>query len=1298
MSYKTKIAAILRNIGAEKLMENPSFRKAVGAPLYKRHADRLYNEKEETSPSEVPDLKRMDNHSTESSSDNSSRSLDNVEHKPVNKVEKVKKKEDPYFLPQPPVDSVSGPLLSVVVPCYNVKPYLHNCISTITRQSYKNLQIILVDDGSTDGTSQICDELAKRDKRITVIHQENAGLSAARNSGVDSAEGKYLTFVDSDDQLKPDAYKTLITSLRSNKADVAIGAIERFTSKVSWTPSWVKTVHDVDRLGISGIDYPQISWDVFAWNKVYLTKTWKEVVGEFPVGKLYEDQEGTAKLFVNPAVKLNILAECTYRWRMREDGSSITQNKSSVDDLKQRLEIVEKVSSVISEASLEYRKYWYSKLLFDDLFWYLREIPRAEDEFWEVLSSSCRKYFEESPGLVLEGFVPERRLLSYIAAYGTREEFTKALIYTQEVQSAFKVRNDDGINSFYLPVMEEITSAIDSSLLRVFPNDFEAISGLLKQGFDESGNLFIEGYAFNRNLQPDFESRELRVFLVEDIDANLKELDDLLSSGIEIPSTKISSVQINSWVGDALNDYSSAGFRVVLDEQVISEIKDRFSDNENVPLALFVFFQDHGVIGTRYLSAKKIPNTVSHFCASKLYEDSRLIFNKGENDKLIVELQNPTFISDDLSLEVLDYETVLHGTIRFSKSVSARLKSRLLSMPCPILKLRSKNYSKEVVLKAAEDDCYSVFVKLDDDKHLLEGTWEDIAIELNFEDCFKSKIALVNAANVDVVPDKYSLVSDQHGNAEIRFAVQSASVDEIFLDSNSQELVFEGFYYFDDSVVRTTCPTFALVGKNYNLTPSKSFIDSTKNRYKVSFSMNMPGFREEAVALIESGFSLQILTPTGKKIRPSVWPKCSIELEQQMPLDIRGNDRRVVIGTTAQAWGISVSFVAAFNEDESGKYAQAKLQEIFNDSERAVWSNCVLMECFGGKTVTDSVLELDRYLAQNRPEITRYWTVKDYSISVPEGATPLLMYSRKWYEALAHCQFLVNNNNFPFYFRKHPKQTYIQVWHGTPLKRIGNDVPSANLSLSYKALIKREAEQYWDYMIAQSPWAGEVIANAFSFKGEMLVEGYPRNDRLVSSVEKLTSENKRIRAKMGIPMSAKIVLYAPTWRDDIKSADGKYVQPVLFDINSASTQLGDSYVFLVRGHANTAHQNTIQSTKNVIDVTKYPDINELFLIADLLITDYSSVMFDFVNTYKPILFMVPDLEHYRDELRGFYFDFENEAPGPLLKSTDDIVKSIKKIGVVFQNYRMKYDLFVNKYAPRDDGYAAHRIGDLVFGK
>lgn len=195
------------------------------------------------------------------------------------------------------------PLVSVIVPVYNVKRYLERCLWSILKQSYTNIEIILVNDGSSDGSELICDEFRKKDKRIILINQENSGLSAARNSGLDIHHGSYIVFVDSDDFIHPDMIKEMLELSVSKRADIVecgIKTIKEDKGKselAKWeTPSWSSKeirykVLQGEQILTSCLDYKT---KIMVWNKVYRSQLFEKI--RFPEGVINEDE------FVTPFV------------------------------------------------------------------------------------------------------------------------------------------------------------------------------------------------------------------------------------------------------------------------------------------------------------------------------------------------------------------------------------------------------------------------------------------------------------------------------------------------------------------------------------------------------------------------------------------------------------------------------------------------------------------------------------------------------------------------------------------------------------------------------------------------------------------------------------------------------------------------------------------------------------------------------------------------------------------------------------------------------------------------------------
>ena len=222
----------------------------------------------------------------------------------------------------------ANPLVSVIIPVYNVAPYLNETLDSVVSQSYENLEIIIVDDGSNDGSGEICDEYAARDKRIRLVHQENRGVSAARNVALDLATGDYYTFLDSDDAYEPDFVRSLLTALRGNEVEIAVckytqhyttGKIVRKETDEVFPPIAAGVYNRIEAMHALAAN----TIHLFLWNKLYVKRVWDNV--RFPEGVIYEDIEITFRVFYN-CTKVCVIGQPLYCYRKRP--GSITDDKA----------------------------------------------------------------------------------------------------------------------------------------------------------------------------------------------------------------------------------------------------------------------------------------------------------------------------------------------------------------------------------------------------------------------------------------------------------------------------------------------------------------------------------------------------------------------------------------------------------------------------------------------------------------------------------------------------------------------------------------------------------------------------------------------------------------------------------------------------------------------------------------------------------------------------------------------------------------------------------------------------------
>jgi CDP-glycerol glycerophosphotransferase len=231
--------------------------------------------------------------------------------------------------------------------------------------------------------------------------------------------------------------------------------------------------------------------------------------------------------------------------------------------------------------------------------------------------------------------------------------------------------------------------------------------------------------------------------------------------------------------------------------------------------------------------------------------------------------------------------------------------------------------------------------------------------------------------------------------------------------------------------------------------------------------------------------------------------------------------------------------------------------------------------------------------------------------------------------------------------------------------------------------------QDWDLLVSPSPYCTGIFRRAFAYDGEILELGRPSNDVLVGPDAPALREE--VREHLGIPQDQTVLLYAPTWRDDARR--GGAWDKVLHLDHGAVTAARPDVTVLVRGHANTVHRPRVTQSARVVDVTAYPDIARLYLAADVLVTDYSAAMFDFALTDKPMIFLVPDLEAYRDRVRGLYLDFESTAAGPVVRTTDEVLAALDADECAAARERLR-----TLYAPFDDGSVTERLLEAVLGR
>lgn len=369
-------------------------------------------------------------------------------------------------------------------------------------------------------------------------------------------------------------------------------------------------------------------------------------------------------------------------------------------------------------------------------------------------------------------------------------------------------------------------------------------------------------------------------------------------------------------------------------------------------------------------------------------------------------------------------------------------------------------------------------------------------------------------------------------------------------------------------------------------------------------------------------------------------------------------------------------------------------------------SKLIVFESFMGRKYVDSPRAIYEYMLNNKrfKDYKFVWFFKEpeeYSFLEKNNNTIVAKYgSADYYKYYSMAGYWITNSRIGYLLKKKKNQYYIQCWHGTPLKKLGFDIEvkggnAMNSLQDIRDKYEKDAKNY-DYMVSPSSFVTEKYKSAFNLSNcnpnvKIIEKGYPRNDFLNTYNQK---DIDRIKKDLNIPKNKKVILYAPTWRDNQHVSGVGYTYKTEVDFDYLKKELSKDYILLFRAHYFVASSFNFDKYKGFIyNVSEYNNINDLYIISDLLITDYSSVFFDYSILKRPIIFYMYDLEEYKHNLRDFYIDL-NDLPGPIVEKEKDLVESIKNSKNF--SYDNKYKKFNKKFTYLEDGNASARVVNEIF--
>lgn len=1151
-------------------------------------------------------------------------------------------------------------MLSVIVPVYNVEQYIEECLLSLRFQLLHNVEIVVVDDGTPDDSISIVRRHQRRDPRIRVVRRPNGGLSAARNTGVAAARGEFIAFADSDDTVPPHGYLAAVESLLESGSDFAVLPYQRLKGGLV-TPGapWIREAHAEERIGVTVEEFPGIQVNAIMCSKVFRRDFWTGIGLTFVEGIIYEDQQVSAEAYTR-ARAFDVLTTPVYNWRARADQTSISQNKKETANLHAQFAAArESIDVLRTNGSQRVVRERIVQLLSNDMAPFTYRVVGARDDFWQLLADDLPPLIDLlDPEDYVAAIPAHQKVLNHLIATGQREAVIRFIEAGGTAIRAMHVGEEAVGRVAYLPLWQDPSAEIPPEMFVLSDGQTRARCTLRAVTPTGPSTVSLEVWACIQNVDLAVHAQTVRAF------AQSRGQDDV-PLGVE-QFTDDAIDEFTAVGGSGFCDYRPGGVRVHVDLATLP------AGTWTIRLEI----EAGSLHRTVALGRPWSGGTAGLRHAMSAGGDRAVVLSTRDR-----RLQLRVFEGDVVVDDVRVHEGHLHlsgrgrvpGALRAVRRTGARVAARV---------------------EPAADGRWTA------EADLSRGGWEPgppgTPTQWRFE-AFEGQPRPGRE-----LPVRFAPADPMNPRGGLRWRALVERNDELVLRrwrAGAQVVDAQ----IDDDGARLTLETFGLDLDDYELLfesrphTSTAVVERDGDRLVCRLPFREERWGRPDQVLVSAPYTLALAhNGTGQTVSPRVAHALVEQLPQERLLPYLRC--RLQLRSVDQG-AMSVVVAPPLLPDERGFRNQLLMEERANagsGSDRSVFFRTLY-----GEAANDNALAIHHELRRRNSDLTLYWSVRDRSVPLPEGAVGLIEDSREWHERLGDAGYVVVNVHQPMWYRKPEKQVMVETFHGYPYKGMGltwwdrSGLTAGRIS----AFLERSGA--WDYLVSPASYATPHLLESFftpesAADVEVLEVGYPRNDILLSPEGEVV--RKRVRDALGIEDGQRAVLYAPTFRDYL-SNDGMTAQSGdFFDPQAAADALGPGYVVLQRGHAFNARANEarVRGT-GVIDVTYYPDIAELCLASDAAILDYSSLRFDYALMRKPMVFLVPDKEEYH-ALRPAIMDYDPTAPGPHVDTTEQAVTALRDLDAVRRKHGDDVERFIATYMELEDGHAAARVVDAVFNE
>ncbi|MHC5268058.1 bifunctional glycosyltransferase/CDP-glycerol:glycerophosphate glycerophosphotransferase [Enterococcus sp. LJL98] len=1150
--------------------------------------------------------------------------------------------------------------ITVIMPVYNVERYISETLDSLMVQENKNiiLKIIIVDDGSIDLTKKIIKKYQEKYDNIELIEEFQIGPGAARNIAIKKSQSDYITFLDGDDLLYPNAYQLLIDSAQKNDADIVVGNVSRFnTTKPFFLSGLHKKIFSNEMEGTHISKYHPLLFDTTSWNKLFKTTFLHKENILFPEGILYEDIPFNMKAHVK-SKNTNIILDYVYKWQLRDDtNKSITQSRVDNKNMLDRITAMTLFNQILEETDISQKEFLEEKELKEltlDLKLFLDQLGDADDLYFDYFSEAVKNYVSNMKTDVFETRLPVILRLKYQLLIDKNKKSLFHLINHSNQFNSLKTIQLG--NNVYKEIsktdFEEYLTKEDVKM----NSDILPISKTQHVSW-ENNTLKIKGFAFLKYLNTN-KNTQIEAKIVCSSTGREKKLPTNLKKDRNITQIYGGGKQEYLLKRYVNYDYSSFVIKIDFNDK---EIKSILEEECNIVLTV----ETAGTKQTIYLGSPVKGVKVR----PKDQVINNVVYNVSYDGFWRLKLSSSELGGEITRIQLQGDQVLIEG-----QTVSKRYQELLL-------KNFKLNLSKKITITYKNSCFFALF-----DVSLL--------FEIPEKESFYIYL-LADEKEVKLkVSDSIESASEIYDNFDIFFEKTRNKLLKIFrsegihpkVNSLNLETINKKEKYIDlilDYPVEENLSNVKLEiirendGSMWNVLPSE--VKKEREEYRIHYQIDINENRLSKFGNSSWKF-FQKLEISGKKIKQEV-----IYLNTLGKKQFRIKDNYFDLTKTGSHQLQLKTWLKKSYFDKGPRRMKILKDYLYPLMMRLPQkNNYVMFESYWGRSYSCNPKAIYEQMIIDYPNMVGIWSFNNPYTEIQGVGKRVKRNSWKYYYYLARSRYFFNNVNWPTEYLKREKSIEVQTLHGTFLKTMGLDVAN-EVNTPQKLEGFRTRHKRWDYLVSPSSFMTDISKRVFEFEGEMLEFGFPRNDLLIVESQETERLKETLNEKLSIPKNKKVILYAPTYR----TKNGFNLE---LDIEKMRDELADDYVLLVRLHYFVAKNLDLSNVEDfVINVCNYPDVQELLLITDVLITDYSSIMFDYANLNKPILFFTYDLEYYRDVLRGMYLDFEEEAPGRLCSTTDELVQSLQDMFAYEQKYYLSRQKFREKFNQYETGQSSSLI-------